>query len=293
MQIPIKRTVERLPGGMMVAPLLAGCIVATFAPDLPKFFGSFTAALFSGALPILAVFYVCMGSTIDVKMTGYIAKKGGSLFAIKILLGVAVGLIAGHFLGEHPIDQGFFAGLSALALVAAINDTNGGLYMSLVSRYGRAEDAAAYSIMSIESGPFLTMVSLGVAGLSAFPWQTLVGSVLPLVCGMVLGTLDFELREFLGRAVPVMIPFFAFPLGGTLNLGSVVTAGLLGLGLGLFVVIVSGFFLILADRFTGGTGTAGLAAATSAGTVVITAVVVPFLTAWWAERFAKSEGKAE
>ena len=64
MQIPIKRTVERMPGGMMVIPLLAGCIIATFAPDLPKFFGSFTAALFSGALPILAVFYVCMGSTI-------------------------------------------------------------------------------------------------------------------------------------------------------------------------------------------------------------------------------------
>jgi 2-keto-3-deoxygluconate permease len=27
--------------------------------------------------------------------------------------------------------------------------------------------------------------------------------------------------------------------------------------------------------------------------VVITAVVVPFLTAWWAERFAKSEGKGD
>jgi hypothetical protein len=50
MQIPIKRTVERTPGGIMVIPLLAGCIIATFAPDLPKFFGSFTAALFSGAL---------------------------------------------------------------------------------------------------------------------------------------------------------------------------------------------------------------------------------------------------
>ncbi|HEX3445344.1 MAG TPA: 2-keto-3-deoxygluconate permease [Chthoniobacterales bacterium] len=72
MQIPIKRTIERVPGGMMVVPLLAGCILATFAPDAPKFFGSFTAALFSGALPILAVFYVCMGSTIDVKMTGCI-----------------------------------------------------------------------------------------------------------------------------------------------------------------------------------------------------------------------------
>jgi hypothetical protein len=224
MQIPIKRTVERMPGGMMVIPLLAGCIIATFAPDLPKFFGSFTAALFSGALPILAVFYVCMGSTIDLKMTGYIAKKGGSLFATKILLGVIVGLIAGHFLGERPIDQGFFAGLSAL--------------------------------------------------------------------------------------------------GGTLNLASVATAGLLGIGLGLFVVVGSGIFLILTDRVTGGTGTAGLAAATTAGnaaavptlvaaanpayanaaktatvlitaSVVITAVIVPFLTAWWAQRFTKSGGQAE
>src|SRR5689334_6140018 len=74
------------------------------------------------------------------------------------------------------------------------------------------------------------MMSLGVAGLSAFPWQTLVGSVLPLVCGMILGNIDFELREFLGRAVPVMIPFFSFALGGTLNLASVATAGLLGIG---------------------------------------------------------------
>jgi 2-keto-3-deoxygluconate permease len=322
MHIPIKRSIERVPGGMMVIPLLTGSVIATFLPGLPKFFGSFTAGLFSGALPILAVFYVCMGSTLDLRMTGYIAKKGGALFATKILLGVMVGLIAGHFLGERPIDQGFFAGLSALALVAAINDTNGGLYMALVSRYGKAEDAAAYSIMSIESGPFLTMLSLGVAGLSAFPWQTLVGSVLPLVCGMVLGNLDSEIREFLGRAVPVMIPFFAFALGATLNLATVITAGLLGIVLGLFVLVVSGIFLILSDRFTGGTGTAGLAAATTAGnaaavptlvaaanpayadaakpatilvtaSVVITAVLVPFVTAWWADRFARSREKPE
>src|SRR5258708_15928592 len=102
MQSAIKRTVERMPGGMMVVPLLAGCIIATFAPDLQKFFGSFTAALFSGALPILAVFYVCMGSTIDLKMTGYIAKKGGVLFATKIFLRLIAVLIPAHFLRNPP-----------------------------------------------------------------------------------------------------------------------------------------------------------------------------------------------
>ncbi|MEY4812983.1 MAG: hypothetical protein RLZZ162_56, partial [Verrucomicrobiota bacterium] len=70
-------------------------------------------------------------------------------------------LIAGRFLGEAPVATGFFAGLSTLALVAALNDTNGGLYMALMTQYGRPRDAAAYSVMCLESGPFLTMLTLG------------------------------------------------------------------------------------------------------------------------------------
>ena len=63
-QIPIRRAVERLPGGMMVVPLMCGALVATFAPGMPAIFGSFTGALFTGALPILAVFFVCTGASI-------------------------------------------------------------------------------------------------------------------------------------------------------------------------------------------------------------------------------------
>src|ERR1051325_7251207 len=74
MQIPIKRAIEKVPGGMMVVPLLAGALIATFFPGTPKYFGSFTGALFSGALTILAVFYVCMGASIDFRATPYIVK---------------------------------------------------------------------------------------------------------------------------------------------------------------------------------------------------------------------------
>ena len=42
-------------GALIFVPLLLGSLVATFFPDTPKFFGSFTGALFTGALPILAV----------------------------------------------------------------------------------------------------------------------------------------------------------------------------------------------------------------------------------------------
>ena len=288
----------------MLVPLLVGAVIANAAPGTPKLFGSFTGALFTGALPILAVFYVCMGATITFQAAPYILRKGGVLLGAKVLCGVIAALIAGRFLGEAPVATGFFAGLSTLALVAALNDTNGGLYMALMTQYGRPRDAAAYSVMCLESGPFLTMLTLGIAGMSAFPLPVLLGAILPLLVGMALGNLDPQMREFLGGATKVLIPFFAFALGTTLNLSNVWQTGLLGLGLGLFVAIFSGAVLLLADRLTGGNGVAGLAASSTAGnaaavpaliaaatatllvsaSVVVTAIITPLLTAWWAAR---------
>jgi len=157
------------------------------------------------------------------------------------------------------------------------------------------------------------MVTLGLAGLSAFPWPTLVGSILPLLIGMILGNLDRDMRAFLSGAAPVMIPFFAFALGFGLDLAKIWQAGLLGIGLGAAVVAITGAALFVADRLTGGNGVAGVAAASTAGnaaavpaiiaaanpaykeaagpatvlvaaSVVVTALLVPLLTAFVAGR---------
>jgi len=305
----------------MLLPLLAGALIVTAFPNIGPFFGSFTGALFSGALPILAVFYVCMGALIDLRALPKIARQGGALLGVKIALGVLAAIILGHILGEQPVHSGLFAGLSTLAIVAAINDTNGGLYMALTAQYGRPEEAAAYSLMALESGPFLTMLTLGAAGLSGFPWQTMLGAVLPLAFGMLLGNLDPELRAFFGKAAPVLIPFYAFALGAGLNLHMVGTAGLTGIALGLAVVLISAPALWLTDRLIGGNGTAGLAAATTASnaaavpalvaaanpkyaaaagpatalvaaSVFTTSIVVPVITAWWATRIQRSLRRA-
>jgi len=311
MNLPVKRGIERIPGGMVIVPLSLGALINTFAPGTGHFFGSFTGALFSGSLPILAVFYVCMGATIPFETLPQVAGKGGMLLAAKVLMGIAAALIMGHFLGTEPVKTGLLAGLSTLAVVAAINDTNGGLYMALMGRYGTAQEMGAYSVMSLESGPFVTMMTLG--GLLAFPWQTLLGAILPLLAGMVLGNLDKEMREFLGKAAPALIPFFAFAIGASLNLANVWRAGLLGLALGVVVLAISCIVMWLADRISGGKGIAGLAAAATAGnaaavpalvaaanpayadaapaatvlvaaSVVVTMLTVPLVTAWYAKR---------
>ncbi|MFE3856149.1 2-keto-3-deoxygluconate permease [Streptomyces griseorubiginosus] len=316
MAVPIKAGIEKVPGGLMLVPMLVGAVVHTAAPGSGEFFGSFTGALYTGLPAILAVFYVCLGATLDVKATPYIAKKGGVLLGTKVVFALVVGIVLGRLLGESPVSGGVFAGLSTLAVVAALNDTNGGLYMSLMAQFGRKRDVGAYSVMSLESGPFLTMVTLGVAGLSAFPWQTLVGAILPLVLGMLLGNLDPEMRLFLAPAVPAIVPFLGLSLGLTLNLTAVWEAGLLGVGLGLFVVLVGGAVLLLADRASGGDGIAGLAAATTAGnaavvpsivaaanpayapaaeyatvlvasSVVVTSILCPLITVFWSRRVLK------
>src|SRR6185312_13359208 len=146
-----------------------GCLISTLVPAAPKFLGSFSGALFGNPLPILAVFYVCEGATVAFETTPYVLKKGGVLLLTMLACGLLCAVIVGRLIGNGTVNGGFFSGLSALGIVAAINDTNGGLYMALTGQYGQTRDAAGYSVMSLESGPFLTMLTLGAAGLSAFP----------------------------------------------------------------------------------------------------------------------------
>ena len=323
MQIPIKRTVEKIPGGMMIVPLAVGSLITTFAPHAGAFFGSFTGALFTGALPILAVFYVCIGAKISLRSIPRVLRKGGALMATKFALGLAAGFTLGHFLGVEPVHTGFFAGISALAVVAAVNDTNGGLYMALMEQYGTSEDSAAYSVaMGLRIGPIPHHAfPREPSAYSAFPrWQTLVGATLPLAVGMTLGNLDPDLRAFLSNGATMLIPFFAFALGCTLNLHRVWEAGLLGLALGVVVVLVTSICLLLVDRLIGGNGTAGIAASTTAGnaaavpllvatanphytnaagpatvlvsaSVIVSSLLIPPLTAAWKSRITRLEKK--
>jgi len=274
MQLPIKATLDRIPGGAMVVPLFIGAVIRTFWPGMGQFFGSFTGALFTGALPLTAAFFLCLGTTLDLKATGQILVKGGSLLGAKLASAAVIGVVAARFLAEAPITSGAFAGLSVLALVAATNDTNGSMFITLMQQFGRPTDAAAYGVMSIEAGPFFTMVTLGIAGLAAFPWQAMLGAVLPLIVGAVLGNLDRSMRDWLSPVCPGLIPVIAFALGSTINLAAVWKAGLLGVGLGVFVFLWTGLFLVLVDRLTGGTGVAGTAAATTAGNAITVPAIV-------------------
>lgn len=162
-----------------------------------------------------------------------------------------------------------------MALVAAMDMTNTGLYASLMQQYGTKEESGAFVLMNLESGPLMTMIILGTAGIASFEGHILVGLILPFIVGFVLGNLDDDLREFFGKAIHTIIPFFAFALGNGIKLTVIAQTGLLGICMALAVIVITGIPLIIADITIGrGNGTAGIAASSTAGAAVATPLLV-------------------
>lgn len=300
----IKKAIARVPGGMMVVPLVIGAVINTFAPQALEI-GGFTTALFkNGAAPLIGAFLLCMGAGISVKAAPRALLQGGTITLTKLLVAIGIGLGVEHLFGA----EGIF-GLSGVAIIAAMSNSNGGLYAALVGEFGNERDVGAISILSLNDGPFFTMIALGAAGMANIP-------IMALVVGMILGNLDPHMRDFLTKGGPLLIPFFAFALGAGINLEMLLQGGLAGVLLGVLTTFVGGFFNIRADRLVGGTGIAGAAASSTAGnavatplaiaqadpslaevaaaaapliaaSVITTAILTPVLTSWVAKKQAR------
>jgi 2-keto-3-deoxygluconate permease len=251
-----------------------------------------------------------VGTKITVSTAPRILARGFGLMAAKVGTATILALIVAKYFGGNLL------GLSTLAVMVAMSDTNGGMFLALTSVMGDKEDSGTYVVQSIETGPFLTMLIFVGAGLAVIPWLTMLSVIAPILAGAILGNLDEDMKHFFGSHEPIIVPFMAFTLGQTINLSSVVTAGLPGIALGLIVVTITGFVCIVADKLLGGSGIAGAAASSTAGnsaavpqavaladpsyapiagpatvqvaaSVIVTAILTPLLTSWWYRRVHK------
>lgn len=231
----ILKALGRIPGAIMVIPLVIGAIVSTFAPELLDI-GSFTTALFRDGSPVLVgMFLFCIGSQINVKTALPAVEKGVVMLLLKFGIAVGVGLSVEFFL-----PGGTLFGLLPLAIIAGMSNSNSTLYVALSAQYGSKTDKGAVSVLSINDGPFLTMVALGAAGLANFPLMALLSAIFPMVLGFIIGNLSQIARNFLRPGELFIIPFVAFQLGVGIDLSVLLGSGAVGILLGLLTIFVSG-----------------------------------------------------
>lgn len=296
---------KRFPAGVMVIPLICGCLVNTFCPEILKI-GGFTTGLFKNGVPtLIGLFLFCSGATIDIKMAGATVWKGIVLLALKFFIGFGLGLLLNAVFGP----AGFF-GLAPLAVIGAVTNSNGVIYATLAGEFGDETDVGATSILAINDGPFFTMIALGAAGLGNFPITDIIAGIIPMAIGFIVGNLDHEWRKILATGMVLLPPFNGFALGAGMNFNSIINAGISGVVLGLLTVISTGILTFILYSFirrkadpmgaaigtTAGVATttplavaaadpsflpqAEIAMAQIAAAVVITAILCPLLVSW-------------
>lgn len=297
---------------MMVIPLLVGCLVNTFIPQCLEI-GGFTTALFKGGqATLVGLFIFCSGATINVKQVGQPLYKGAVLTILKLIIGVVIGFVLNKLFGPAGI-----LGLTPFAVISAVTNSNGAIYTALAKEFGDETDVGAIAVLSLNDGPFLTMIALGTTGLASIPLLSIVAAIVPLIIGMILGNLDPDFRDLLSKGLNMILPINGFVFGANMSLVTIVKAGVPGILLGVITVLSTGvltYYLYSAIRrkpdpmgmaigTVGGNAVATPAAvamadpalepyaeaatAQTAAAVVITAILTPILTGWFSKKAAK------
>ncbi|HEY9575319.1 MAG TPA: 2-keto-3-deoxygluconate permease, partial [Lachnospiraceae bacterium] len=241
--------------------------------------GYVTALFYDGNAAMMGLFLIVCGSSINIRQVGMPLYKGVTLTGMKFLLGVVIGVLVGKLCGPAGI-----LGLTPFVWVAAITNSNGSLYISLSSQFGNATDTGAISVLSLNDGPFFTLIALGATGLASIPIDKLIATLVPILIGFIWGNIDKEFRRVCATAQPIVTFFMTISIGSKTDISTIVTAGASGIVLGLVsaataVIFFAVFNLILPKKERNAMGAAiGTTALNSAMTPAAVAEADPSMS---------------
>lgn len=264
----VGKYLSKVPGNMIVVPLIVGLLINTFIPQVLQI-GSFTTAIVKGIGPLVGAFLLFLGGTISLKSTKQSVVRGFVIIGTKVALAVAIGLIVAKVFNNNLL------GLSAVAIIGAISVANNALYAGITSIYGTDIDKGAVAITSLSVGPTVTMIALTSAGLASISIWSIIGSILPLILGILIAEISPFMKNLFTKGLGAITVLVGFSLGANMHLSHVLKGGFSGILLGIITVFIVGTVTVIMDKLAGGSGIAGA----SISSVAASAIANPKLLA--------------
>ena len=244
MSIDILKTMKRVPGGLMLVPMLVTALINTFCPALLQIGGP-TTALFStaGTNTVIGLSLFITGTQFDMGDLAGMLKRGGTFTVVKLLVGFVAGVLLARLFG---LDGVF--GVSLLAIVATMVSCNPGLYLALVDQYGDKTDAVSFGLFSAICAPGYAVAIVGASSGIAFDPIIVVATLVPFLLGILLGNLDGGIKRLFAAGTPMILPFLGFCFGAGIDFRFVISAGLSGVALAMAFLVINIAILLPIDR---------------------------------------------
>ena len=142
-----KFKVPRIPGDIMIYPMIVGLLLNTFCPQVFEIGGFFTAACRGGSNTIVAAILLFVGAGISFKSTPGAIKTGIVVLIPKLVVAAALGLGVAYFFNDN------FLGLSSVSIIGGITFCNMALYTGIMGEFGDESEQGAVGILFFTAGP--------------------------------------------------------------------------------------------------------------------------------------------
>jgi 2-keto-3-deoxygluconate permease len=240
----ILATMKKIPGGLIVIPMLVMALVNTFCPQILQIGGITTATLRDGTMAFIGCNLFCVGAQINPRGVLKSLKRGGVLVTATFFAGFIPTIVITQWFGNNGV-----LGVTPLMLMAGVSSINLGIYIGLMQNCGDKFDLGAMSLLVLSTGPLFPLIGLGLAGVANVNIMAFIAALGTMILGFILGNLDEDIRAFLKNGIIFTVPFVGFCIGAHLNLLVVLKGGMAGIILAVMTLVFSFIFLVPVDKF--------------------------------------------
>lgn len=256
---------KKIPGGLLLIPMLISAVFATFCPNL-FYIGGLTEALFTkkGINYIVALITFCSATSLDFKSLAKVLKKQGLMLLVKIILCMAFSLLFFKFFGETGVW-----GISLLSFVCVLASLNPSLYIALTKDYATKTDESAFGLLGLLCLPVFPIIVYSVAQSQAIDFSPIISTLIPLILGILIANFDKDFASIFKGSTTMLTPFMGWSFGTGINLIESFKSGLQGLVLVvIFYVIIALPIYLFEVKVLKGNGVSALGMSSMAGLTV-------------------------